>query len=101
VVTAICESHRNPTIVTGELVPVASDDKGGLENMTTKKVKRSTRSIKSLKAKGLSGKQAKSVEGGIIVVAHPIFEKWTPPGPPDMPQGLPEFQTRNERRKSP
>jgi hypothetical protein len=57
--------------------------------MTTKKAKRSTRSVKSLKAKSLSGKQAKSVKGGIIVVCRPLYDKVMPSGAPNMPQGAP------------
>jgi len=69
-----------------------SDDKGEVTNVTTKKAKRSTRSVKSLKAKSLSGKQAKSVKGGIIVVCNPVYEKWAPTGPAEMPQGPPNFK---------
>jgi hypothetical protein len=48
--------------------------------MATKRVKRSTRSVKSLRAKHVTGKQAKSVKGGIIVVCRtsPLQDKTSP-----------------------
>ena len=60
--------------------------------MTTKKAKRSARSVKSLKAKGLTGNQAKSVKGGIIVVCNQVSAKVMPAGLSEMPQGPPNFK---------
>jgi hypothetical protein len=53
--------------------------------MVTKKSKRSTKGVKSLKAKGVTAKQAKKVKGGIIIIGgrlqvppSPIMPKWNP-----------------------
>jgi hypothetical protein len=51
--------------------------------MVTKKAKRPTKRVGTLKNKSLSDKHAKRVKGGIIIIggrlktpANPTFEKW-------------------------
>jgi hypothetical protein len=60
------------------------------EVVASKKPKRSAKRVSSLRAKGLSEKQAKGVKGGIIVVCSPIQAKLSPTlvEPPDPEFGL-------------
>lgn len=53
--------------------------------MVAKKGKRSTKSVKSLKTKSLTGKQAKNVKGGFIWFKSGVQDKWHPDGPPILP----------------
>jgi len=46
--------------------------------MAAKEPRRSSKKVQSLKAKSLTGKKAKGVKGGIIVVCRDLEEKWSP-----------------------